>query len=612
MIIISEITTDNLLSRLDSFIDDRFYCNEDSAISTIETMHKNMVELGEDIEILYVMNRGSKNRETADDLVASGLINYYWEFDDTDDNKNLVALEGYILELTCVSVSALVNKYKTMLNNTSVVDTTEYDEKITELEEELARTKALLTDLEVSATSNGQVITDANTEKERLQGIIDSLNDEITDLNRKHSAELLAKEQEYDTNIESVKAELQREIEKCSKTVEELTTRVRAKETELTETTTELDSTKAELRALQTTNENLQQTLSSNSINTDELVELQGNVSRLESENTRYKDEVANLTDTNTNLESQIDSLTTQLELYRQQLESKDKNYTRLDEQLQSTLAELNTLRTTQKDIVSQGLVAKPSVATATEKLYDIGLDEFRSSNTIIIGVCGYGSSEASSNVAVSIANSLGLINQVAIIDLDESYVGMNLFYNTSRKTSDVGGVKDTFVHRLSTEVPQYLGGFACVRRNKSGEVYYGGGTLGGLEIIPEGALVKELNGLSSSVSFVVLHLGCITPAKMPVLYELYAHGRLVMVSSNNAMHINLLKAQLQAQRINPTDLSWVLSVNNNEPTTEKALSLLSGINYIEEKSSDLASRMSLDVGKFNVTFSNFVNNIIQ
>ena len=344
-----------------------------------------------------------------------------------------------------------------------------------------------------------------------------------------------------------------------------------------------------------------------------ELVKLRGEVDSLTSELAGTNVTIEALQSQKALNESKVAAANARAESANKALEDVRKN-------IGSTSDELVRLRAENAQLQQQVDYMKEKSALDDEddsndfvRNLSLGLEKY-TGKAQIIGVFGYGSSYCVANLSASIANSLGLLSDVVVIDLDPMYSSMNGLYGKTRFTAvlDVDGEKKKYPyvsalndHRL------FAAGLTIVKQNKSGSVSFGGGCPNGIVKLNPDRFVEELNGLGNTSSCIVLNLGCITPDLYPVLKEVNLVGKLICTTEGAKPPVKIIASQLLANSINVTDVAWVLSYTT--PISDMTLGgVLEGANVFAVEETQLISRMNtLEVGYYNKTFNAFAQNLI-
>ena len=342
-----------------------------------------------------------------------------------------------------------------------------------------------------------------------------------------------------------------------------------------------------------------------------ELVTLRGKVDGLESE-------IAGNAVT-------IESLTTQQELYKEEVKAANakadaskKALEDVQNSISSSSDEITRLRAENVSLEQRLVMATATqVSTSESKMRELtlGLANY-TGKAVLVGVCGYGSSYFTANVAVATANTLGSASNVAIIDLDPTYSSMNTFYNKSRNTAVVRDAQGEeracpYVTALNYS-PQYERGLTLVRENKSGSVRYGGGCLGGIYNLDVERFVNELKGLASTMEYIILNFGCLSLDLYQVINEVALYGRLICVTDGSIMPVRYMAGQLKACKLAPRDASWVL-VSDTPIVDPKVQELMTGVTSIMIGEQRISSRtVSIENGQFQNTFMNFIMLVTQ
>lgn len=528
------------------------------------------------------------------------------------DGTDIKAVESRIIYQGSPAVHRLVDSYKRQLSTFESQSSASE-----EVKGQLARLDELqskLNDSTLEINARDTRITELEGECKRLTGEIEKMNAQKVE----SDMEIGATRMQEDTRHREAEAALQRKIteltEERAREIAQMSDAVQSRDETIEQLNTTLAEANAQIELLRKSSESVAPVTSDESYQKmqRDFLEAQRELISLRGENESLRHELAGNNVTIEALQNQQQLHKSELDAANARAEASKKALEGVQRSIGDSSTELIRLRAENAQLHQDLLVAGENVNTSNvSRELTLGLAKY-TGNALIIGVCGYGSSYYTANVAASIANSLGNLSDVAIIDLDPCYSSINSFYNTSRFTATLGDKKAPYVTALN-EKAQFASGLKRVKQNKSGSVLFGGGTLGGIQKLNEDRFVEELNGLSATVSYIVLNLGCISTDMYGVLGEISVAGKLVCVVDGEKMPVKFMAGQLAACSIPARDVSWVLVSDNPVTDTSITDDVLTGANMTSVAEVRANSRVStLEIGQFGRTFGNFVSVLSQ
>lgn len=527
-----------------------------------------------------------------------------------DEVKNV---ESSILYQGSPAVHRLVDNYKKQLAEAS--SSSQNSEELAWRVAEIESLQEKLTDSKLEIEARDKHITELEDEKVRLIAEIENMQADAVHNNTELGAQRVQEENQHREEVQALNDRIQSLTEERAREVAQMTEVIRTRDATIDELNTTLANANAQVEILRKGNE-----ANANAVQEDEskqqlqqqFLEAQRELITLRSQVESLNHELAGSNVTIEALTNQQELLKTEVRAANERADASKKTLEEVQRNIGDSANEMIRLRAENAQLHQEKLEACNSVKTVASEELSLGLAKY-TGRALIIGVFGYGSSYYTANVAASVANSLGTLTDVALIDLDPCYSSINGFYNVSRFTAKdtTTGKSAPYVSALN-EKAYFTAGFTKAKQNKSGSVYYGGGCLGGMKKLNADRFVEELNGLAATLSYIVLNLGCLSPDIYPVLSEISVAGKLVCAVDGAKMPVKIVAGQLTSCSIPPQDASWVL-VSDTPVVDGSVESVLSGANTVMVTESRANSRdMTLETGQFGRTFANFVSTLSQ
>lgn len=527
-----------------------------------------------------------------------------------DEVKNV---ESSILYQGSPAVHRLVDNYKKQLAEAS--SSSQNSEELAWRVAEIESLQEKLTDSKLEIEARDKHITELEDEKVRLIAEIENMQADAVHNNTELGAQRVQEENQHREEVQALNDRIQSLTEERAREVAQMTEAIRTRDATIDELNTTLANANAQVEILRKGNE-----ANANAVQEDEskqqlqqqFLEAQRELITLRSQVESLNHELAGSNVTIEALTNQQELLKTEVRAANERADASKKTLEEVQRNIGDSANEMIRLRAENAQLHQEKLEACNSVKTVASEELSLGLAKY-TGRALIIGVFGYGSSYYTANVAASVANSLGTLTDVALIDLDPCYSSINGFYNVSRFTAKdtTTGKSAPYVSALNDKA-YFTAGFTKAKQNKSGSVYYGGGCLGGMKKLNADRFVEELNGLAATLSYIVLNLGCLSPDIYPVLSEISVAGKLVCAVDGAKMPVKIVAGQLTSCSIPPQDASWVL-VSDTPVVDGSVESVLSGANTVMVTESRANSRdMTLETGQFGRTFANFVSTLSQ
>lgn len=605
MILISALVNEvfyEVVQRHQTWIEETFVTemNEESLSSVVSSTRNN----NPDAFILLVVP--SQFEEFGKTLPCNSVC----VFNGSDEEARNV--ESSILYQGSPAVHRLVDSYKKQLENASA--TSQNSEELAWRVAEIESLQAKLTDANLEIEARDKHITELEDEKTRLVAEIENMQEDNVRNNTEIGAQRVQEEAQHREEVQALNEKIKTLTEERAKEVAQMSEAIRTRD----ETIDSLNNTIAEANAqisllnskamddpITQEDESKQQLQQQYLEAQRELISLRGQVESLNNEIAGNNVTIEALKSQQALSKSEIEAANARAEASKRALEGVQRT-------IGDSTGEITRLRAENAQLQKELLEAGEHSTTSVSAELSLGLSKY-TGRALIIGVFGYGSSYYTANVAASVANSLGTLTDVALIDLDPNYSSINGFYNTSRFTAkDTATGKSAPYATALNEKALFTAGLTKAKQNKSGSVYYGGGALGALQKLDADRFVEELNGLAATLSYIVLNLGCLSAELYPILAEISISGRLVSVVDGAKMPVKFVAGQLSACSIPAKDASWVL-VSDTPVVDGGVEAVLSGANTVMVTESRANSRdMTLETGQFGRTFANFVSTLSQ
>ena len=523
-------------------------------------------------------------------------------------------IESSILYQGSPAVHRLVDSYKKQIDEASksAGNAEELAWRVAEIE----NMQEKLTDSELEVAARDKRIHELEDERTRLVAEIENIQVTNAQANTELGAQRVQDEAKHRGEVEALNNRITELTEERAREISQMTEAVRTRDNTIEELNTALANANAQVEILRKGNEatsasplqndEARQQLQQQYLEAQrEVISLRGQVDALNNELAGVNVTVEALTAKQSTARAEIEAANARAEASRKALEGVQRS-------IGDSSGEITRLRAENAQLHQELLAAGDSSNSYTSRELSLGLAKY-TGKALIVGVCGYGSSYYVANAAASVANSLGMLTDVALIDLDPNYSSINGFYNISRFTAKntASGKSAPYVSALN-DGALFAAGLVKARQNKSGSVSFGGGCLGGLQKLNPDRFIEELNGLSATMSYIVLNLGCLSADLYPILAEISIAGKLVCVVDGAKMPVKFVSGQLGACQIPVQDASWILV--SDTPVVDSGVDeVLAGANRVVVTEERANSRnVTLETGQFGRTFANFVATLSQ